>query len=729
VRVPSRRDPSVAWEAVVVAGGHPVFVGRTGFVAGQEGERSGTIVEVREAEGVKHVLVGELHEDRHICGQTMTILAPKGLDPTTLALRGATVQRLPQKQRDSAQRVVASPHGGPADPPLARLLVANGGSTAGDSLSKLTDGDPATAWSEDRPGAGQGEFVTMSAPEEVPIQRLSVVVAPPGQGAPALPGAAPKTFFLVTDREVFSVTMPEDAWMHAGHAYDVMFAPEPLRTSCLSVVLDQAYDHGQAHPQVTLAEFTAYSLFDSSSATLDAVAGVLTGGGARAEAAMGVLERSGPKGYLAIASVYDRLDAAGRALAMRVAAAASSCAESAPLLIRGLVDADREVRRKARTKLENPVCGHAAVPALEQALGDVKVRADAAELLAKLEPSQALEPLAKVLGGEGDAKARAAVRGAFALAAGRAPKDAVAKLLADTQRPADARLELVRASAAELGAVREAADNAIDDLLRGSAPLRTRYLLGEPLSTLARVGDNRASQHLVALVRSDPEGPVRAHAAELAAGVPAVEEVILEAVRDPEPRVREAALRAAASARLARSAAGGRDALAHDPWTFVRVAAAGALATVPASAEVDSALGEAVGDHSPHVRAAAISALAERGAVAARKPIRERLEDSREDLDVRLSAAHALGALCEARAVDRLTELARAGAGPIVDEGGSQLSTAAIEALGMIHPPDLATRLAPLQGKGVSELAHDAATRALAAVPHCRASGPAAPRR
>ena len=98
------------------------------------------------------------------------------------------------------------------------------------SEKALTDGDPQTAWNEQRPGVGQGELVVMNAPAEVPIPRLSITVAPPQ--APAN-GAAPRTFYLVTDDTTFAVTMPTDAWLHPGDAYDIPL-PEPIRTRTIS---------------------------------------------------------------------------------------------------------------------------------------------------------------------------------------------------------------------------------------------------------------------------------------------------------------------------------------------------------------------------------------------------------------------------------------------------------------------------------------------------------------
>jgi hypothetical protein len=78
-----------------------------------------------------------------------------------------------------------------------------------------------------------------------------------------------------------------------------------------------------------------------------------------------------------------------------------------------------------------------------------------------------------------------------------------------------------------------------------------------------------------------------------------------------------------------------------------------------------------------------------------------RLEDPLEDLDVRMAAAHALGVVCGHAATERLTRLASAAETPMLDDAGLQLAVTSIEALGRLHPPDLAQRLQKLRDAGV----------------------------
>ena len=331
---------------------------------------------------------------------------------------GATLQRISATRRETAIPLDATPRHGPPEPALAPLLTATESSSSS-AASALTDSDLATSWSEARPGRGQGEFVVMHAPFDVPIVRFAVTVAPTH---PRPEGAAPETFYLATNAATYEVTMPEDAWSHPGEAYDIAL-PEPLRTSCVALVLADAFTRGRAHPEVTVAELTAYSAFDHAAATLAEVAMALEGGDAKAEAAAALLERAGGPGIAAMAAAYPTLGPAGRALALNVAASASSCEASAPLFTAALADADEVVRGKALAKLQQPACGRQALPALVLGLRSDATRAKVAPLVALLGRETVLGALSEWLGVGTPADCHA-LRSAVADAArGAAPSD------------------------------------------------------------------------------------------------------------------------------------------------------------------------------------------------------------------------------------------------------------------------------------------------------------------
>ncbi len=728
VRIPDAQRTDLAFELVASsASEEPVFAGLTGYTSGSVGDRAGNVVQIFDRDAAsKFVIVAEIREDARICGQSVTPLGPRGLEPRSMTLRGASLHRLDKKARDAAVRVVAQTTVESARAPLARVLVATGSSA--ENAGRLTDGKPETSWKETRPGDGHGEFVTTRSAEELALGGLRVTVAPPPGASPTGQGnAAPKTFFVATDAQLFHVVMPEDAWTKPGRSYDVTL-PSEVRTTCLAVVLDEAYAGGRAAPEVSIAEVVALTRFDAESASLDDVAKAL--GTGRAEEAAALLRRAGDPGLAAVLARLPELDARGRALAVDVAASAGSCEGSAiDLLTRALTDKDVEVKRRALGRIER--CGKAAAPALAAAIAsdDEARRAAVAPVLATVAPSVALEPLAGQLG-RGSVATRRAVRSAFGRAAQSASKDKLLPILVGATRPEDPsvapdlalRVDLLRALGPRLVDLRPESDAALAQVLRTGKPdLPTRWLLAQPLATLARAPDATTGEltTLSELARHDPDWPVRARAIELSAGIAPLASAVLAGTQDPEPRVREAALRAIATAAMPSGARPATTALSGDAWTFVRVAAADALAGPPQDASTSAALATALEDASARVRVASLVALGKQRAVAHVAKVRGRLDDVREDADVRAAAAQTLGTMCERSAVDRLTKLAMLAKSP-VDEADDRVGIAAIEALGTLHPSDLERRLAPLRAKDARLPVRHAAERALASPGACR---------
>ncbi|MBN9164418.1 MAG: HEAT repeat domain-containing protein [Myxococcales bacterium] len=727
VRVADALRKDLAFEAILAGNdGEPIFAGLTGYTRGEEGDRNGNVVLFYDrpagpSEGEsksKFVIVAEAREDTRICGQATTPLGARGLDPRSMKLRGATLHRIEKKERDGAARVVAQARAASASTPapLARVLLATGGSAPG--AQALTDGKPDTTWSEKRPGDGHGEFATMRAPSEVPIHGVVVTIAPDAPTAPSPDGAAPRTFFLATDQKLFHVTMPEDAWMKPGASYEVPL-PEPVQTTCVAVVLDEAYTRNLGAPEVSFAEISAVTKFDVDHATMDDVAKELAG--PRAEEAAALLRRGGDQGLAAVSKRWGSLDARGRALAVDVAASAGSCEGTAmELLTHALADKESEVRKRALGRVER--CGKAATDALATAVreGDEPRRAASAPLLATIAPAAALDPIGEQLG-KGNTETRRALRGAFARAAVSSPREKLLALVSKKDLTPAARLDLLRAMGSKLAELRPESGAAIADVLRSSPDMPTRYLVAQPLSQLARSSDATSGEltRLAELVRHDPDWPVRMRAVELSAGIAPLVPTLVAAASDPEPRVREAALRAIALGKIPAGSSAATNALTSDVWTFVRVAAAEALGAIPEDGPGQNALASALADGSPKVRGAAIAALGNLRATKQAEKIRERLDDGKEDVEVRALAARTLGAMCVRRAADRLTKLAHLARSP-VDEADERLGMAAIDALSALRPADLEKRLAPLRAKEVRMPLRRAAERALAEPGLCR---------
>ncbi len=726
VHVPARDVEGLAWEALLAGGqAQPLFAGVTGLEGGDPGERTGKAVRILPTAERSFVLVGDVREDLRLCGQDVTLLDPEAVYPASLDLRPATVQRLDAEQQAGAQRIVATDKGPAAEAPLGKLLVARGSSVPGSRGVELTDGNPSTVWREGRPGMGQGEFVVMAAPHDVPIARMQLVLTPPvavqdrteKADATDKDAAAPKTLYLVTGTETFFVTLPGDASLKPGEAYEVVF-PKPIEASCLSLVLSDAYTHDRPHPVVGVAELTAYSEFDAPGATLDDVAKQLSG--PRGFVAAQVLERAGAAALPAVERAYSALDAGGRALAIDVAASHDRCEQSAPLLARGLCETSGEAPRKSHEKLER--C-KAAVPVLAARLReDAASRTCVAPTLAVLAGPEALEPIADAMAATpvSDVSTRVVLRAAFAQAASGAEAPRLAAILGDAKRGPQARLEMMRAAGRRVADAPTESERTLTEVFAGAPAMRDRYVAMAPLGELARAGDAAAGARIAEALLHDADWPVRVRAAEVATGVAQAQASLLAASHDAEPRVREAALQSMSASLIPGAIDAARLALEGDRWSFVKVQAIGVLGRSQPSGDVDRSLGDALKDASPRVRGAAVVALGRRRAAQLHEAVRERLDDPGEDADVRASAARVLGALCDASSADRLTEYARKLGVPGSPEDEQQVALGALEGLAAMQPPDLADRLAPLRSSTALPSVSNAAERALKARSLCR---------
>jgi len=253
----------------------------------------------------------------------------------------------------------------------------------------------------------------------------------------------------------------------------------------------------------------------------------------------------------------------------------------------------------------------------------------------------------------------------------------------------------------------EGSAQAFAAVARQQKDFRARYLLLGPAAELARTGDRAALAWLGLSLRTDADAHVRARAAE-----------------DGEVRVRQAAAHsigviaangdgrsgAPATTAAARNALVRR--LRLDPWTFVRSGAARSLGALPAEAGADRSLASAMADASPEVRMSAIDALGEHRAAAYAPAIREVMGATKQPGDVRISAVLALATMCDRASIEAWTTMARRVANP-QGEQDLRLGVAAIAALGRVHPPDVAARLAPVNVKGVPSSLRDVVRAAI----------------
>lgn len=697
-----------------------LWTGWLGARGEQPEERRENVLLEEPGDGGTRLVVGERRADVTLCGRP-TLLAARTLDPAAMTLSRALVRDELGAARAAAPRLFAKRE---SEAPITpRLLRAIGASSAQDrAVAPLTDGDPETAWSESRSGAGEGELVVMSASSDVPLLGLDVVIRPPTREVPG--GAAPRTLLVATREQLFHVTLPEDAWQQPGARYVVRF-PEPTRSDCYAVALEQAYaDPRRGEPRVSLAEVSAHTELDGLAP--EALAGALAGGDGRAVAASEVLARLGEPGARAAAGLFERLDPAGRQLASRVVEAAD-CAVEAPFQAGRLAaTAPRARDEAARAELEHARdrlrrCGAHAAAELRPLLAaaEPSVRQAAADDLVLVAPEQAVAALADGLA-TADLPTRRVFRAAFTRAVrrerGLAALEALLEPASFAARPLIARRDVLRAAVPVLARARGAAD-ALSALSSGS-DWAMHYLLLGAHAELARAGDARSLEVVKSALRG-AEPRLRARAAEAAAGLDGVTPELVGALGDPEPRVRAASARALATASPRPGVAEALAArLAADPWTFVRLDTAAALAQGPASLAADRALAAALGDGSVEVRLRALDGLGTHRAVAQADVVRRLAQDGKAPLSVAERALETQAALCDARDVERWTELARAAASPRSDRD-QRLGLAAIRALGRLGPKDLSSRLSPLLAEVNAREVRAAAAAALAAEPSC----------
>lgn len=713
VRVVDAERNDIAFEALFSGmREEPLFAAMTGPLEGDDGvPQSMVLVQDRDATS-KTITVVDYREGTRICGQPFTPQRARRVDPSSMQLREGTMDHLEKKVRDAAPRLVARVRSENAVPLAQSMLVASGGSAP--SWPVLTDGRADASWPASKAGSGHGEYALLRAPAELPIHAVVITMAAPKQKADK---TSSRSFFLATDNALVHVSVPEDAAVNSVRSYEIVW-PAPVRTTCLAVVLDEDRLRPPAS-DVAITEIVGLTKFDIEGAKLEDVAKALAS--PRAEEAAALLRRAGPHGVTAVVREYPMLDSRGRALAIDVVSSVGTCdGASGTLLTQALADKEREVRMRAQGRIQR--CGKSAANSLAEAVraDDEARRVAAAPLLVSVAPRSALVALSEQLG-KGSPETRRAIRASFSRAAPNSSRDKLLGLLTDRNMTPVVRLELLRALGPAVSDVRRESNAVVAELLRESTDMPTRYLLAEPLAQLARTEGATEEEfaRLRAIVLRDPDPPVRARALELSAGIAALLPTFSMAALDPDPRVREAALHAIGRTSGVSDGGPAIRAIKDDDWTFVRVAAASALGGVKPDTASTKALAAALADSSPKVRLAALAALGKQKNLAAAESVRARLDDAREDLDVRALAARTLGDMCVQESVDRLTKLAMLARTP-ADAADVAIGMAAIEALGALHPVNLEARLAPLRAKEIRSPIRRAADRALSEPGNCR---------
>lgn len=627
-----------AW-LVIERAGSPAIVwsGRTDL-HGDPGERVADAIETsdRTGDGRPDVVVGQIREGVTACGAAPVLLFPSALDDHG-ALRPVAIGRV-SGERTEVTASVTSP--GPTPPPVGATLRMMGATSAlgvddAAALSApyaLTDGDPATGWTEGRGGAGAGELVVARIDAPRPVRAIGLV------RSSASGVSAPRSVFVIGDAgTALHVTLPETfdrAWLAL---------PEPRNWSCVAVVIERGpSDDAALH--VGLGELEVYTELDFGGGIASLVES-LVAEGSDAERTADWLARAGTSGIDALIGSWDRLSALGHRRAVRVAAAHRTSEPALRLLTMAATDTDPDVRTGALAVLAN--AGAAGTTALVTIAASGSE--DAAATLALSREAFDVTPLLAALEGPGTDRPRLrAAIGARLAHEPRVPADAsVAAWVETASTSAVAALAL---------AVSEGRPELARDLITRAAPRATEFVDPYRLAL--------AAQHAAPSAQNDAWlGELAMHGdpwilrdAALTALALRSPPAIASGIADQNPRVRRTAVAllagdADATARLVERAT-------RDPWPLVRVAALESLAH--RDEEIATLRGR-IGDRSPMVRERAIQLLTERRDPEAWPLLAPIFADDDEWPRVTAAALELAGALCVPDATDAIVLVMRRG--------------------------------------------------------------------
>jgi HEAT repeat protein len=733
-----------AWVAVVAAplkGTAPVtpFAGYTGLVEGTEGERSGPAVAVRE-EGI---YIGVQREGQDLCGRP-ALLAPEALDPATLTLKPAKLQRLTTAEQEAATPLAATFSEPSA---LPALLTAQWATSAapGRPASALTDGKLETSWAENRGGAGRGEFAVMRAPREVPLAGFDLVL--PLRDREVLHATVPRELFLLTDAQSYKVTLPPDAttkFVESGSPpkpsaatlsratgapkpeprpelrYTVTL-PAPVKTACVALIVESAADtHKDA--VVGIAEVAARP---ATAGDVETLVRSLAGGGPDAEAAASVLRATGPAAFSAVVAAFSGLDEGGRRVALDVLDEAP-CDVALPAYIEARLGPSEGNARHASGAFPRCPESAAVIAAALPPLPPEK-RVVLADELSSLSPEamvNAVVPLLDAAKTKERRAYRALIGGAVQSDRARAALGAHLDAASTTPRTV---IEILRAAGPGLPQLGPAGSRAFARVATPKASFRSRYLLLGPAVELAP-SDAGALAFLRQSLTADSRAEIRAEAARTVRDGKALYAELVRGADDSRVRVREASIAALGKSRLESAAPYLVRRLRADGWPLVRTAAAVALTDLAPSPALDAELADSVEeDESLLVRRASIRGLGVHRAASHAEIVREKLADEDEDPTVRAEAALALGGLCDAESVKTLTEHALRLADPQATEDQRSIGRNALASLSALRPADLQQRIAKLQDKKAPPVVRSLAHAALSSPARC--APPASPKK
>jgi hypothetical protein len=564
------------------------------------------------------------------------------------------------------------------------------------AIGLAVDKNQATQWA---PESNDRAFVSFDVAEGVTAQRFEFsLLRDKEHGLPS------GSLLLATESGFHSLKLPAKA----DGVTHVSVGLPAAGTRCVALVFD-AVKKPNERPAVT--EVSLGTNLDGQS--LEAIAAGL--GSADSGAREVILRTAGAAAVPAVLAALPNLSDQARGVA-RALMDELPCETRIEFYGPALSSSDKVEEDRARDRIRN--CGAASGPYLVAqaiAAGKTEDRIRYAEEAGLLAPELALNAFPRALSEAKSSEDRRVARRGLAKVNARSKGVRLFDTFLGSQRfsalPLAARVDVLRA----LGESAKQTSNApaaFQLTANEAKEFRERYLLLGPAAELA-ADRQEAGESFVREQLKAEDHRLRARAAELAAGIPALRDVALSLVDDPAVRVREAAMLALSKANVeAPLEAKLAERVALDPWAFVRLQAAAALESGK-SEPVNVRVGAAV-DLEPleKVRAAMVTALGVRRAKSQRLVVLSRATDEKEALFVRTSALVALGKMCDSQSLELLTELALGGA-TLQLERERRLSLAALEGLAALSPSDIATRIAPLLKEGATPDIREMARRAV----------------
>ena len=667
-----------------------IFEADTGL-KGDIGERIGKAVQFEDLNGDNQpeIIVGEVSEAVKLCGQKRRpLLFRRVFDTQTGKFRPILAKR---PGLGHAIDIKSTVSGDDQAPLVLKSIAASGASrTADDSgnvlmLSKpraMTDNTPETWWSP-WPGNGAGEFATFStAMTAYGVTQIGIRVHTGRLKKKQYD--RPQSILLSTDTALYRLNFVSDPVESPDSVYWFKL-PEPVSSSCLSLVIESSFDAG-LHTPVALSEVFVKTEIDGPEG-LSRLASDLDNESRRRQAAM-LLKRAKKQAMVPIKKRWKSLKPLGRRLAVEVVGEVDP-EGGVELLAEAALGKDALTKNTALQSLRK--IPDTAIGVLEKYLStqDTEEFEAALGIISALGGSSALAAIADHAG-DGPPKMRRQIRDALSRFA-RSAKDTGEQLWALTQAAQEQDawekcVDLLRVAVLN-PALHERIFQLVDQVFDEKKTFNDRYRL------LAIIGQLECTFPKTRLLQSLSDSDIQIRAISLTGIGMCMRDhadftqALLRGLRDPEPPVRLAALDSLASTEhLAPLFPEIVKLAANDMWPRVRAEAVSTAIRFPEPKAL-SILEKGAADRSLIVRQTAMEGAFQFHSPRADRIIERGLLDPDEANLTKLRAIAQIGKRCQTSALSVLNALLKIGKEPLAPFEAVELAVAAARTMGTIGTP------------------------------------------